>query len=144
MNITSPAFENESALPADYTCRGESKIPPLRFIDVPDNTRSLVLIIDDPDAPAGTWVHWIVFNIDPAVSEISQDNQPQANFGINDYNQLEYGAPCPPSGTHRYFFKLYALDTKLDLQNGASVNEIVTAMQGHVIEQTTLIGTVSK
>lgn len=145
MKITSQAFSNNSYIPKKYTCDGENINPPLSINEIPANTKSLVLIVDDPDAPMGTWVHWVVFNIDPppagGTKEIAENSVPQgATLGKNDFGKLEYGGLCPPSGTHRYFFKIYALDTLLDLASGAAKAEVEKAMKGHILDQGKLIG----
>jgi len=114
--ITSPVFENNGFIPKKYTCDGVDINPQLLIANVPSETKSLALIVDDPDAPAGTWVHWVVWNISPQTHEIKENSVPNgANQGLNDFRKRSYGGPCPPSGTHRYFFKLYALDTILTL-----------------------------
>ena len=116
MKILSPVFNHNSAIPSLYTCDGENINPPLMFEDVPTEAQSLVLISDDPDAPAGTWVHWTVWNISPSTKDIKENACPkEAVEGITSFGTTGYGGPCPPSGEHRYFFKLYALDTILDL-----------------------------
>jgi Raf kinase inhibitor-like YbhB/YbcL family protein len=114
--ISSPAFKHNDHIPPKYTCDGADVNPPLVIENTPAGTKSLALIVDDPDAPGGMWVHWVVWNIDPAVAAIKENSVPSgAQQGINDFRSRNYGAPCPPSGTHRYFFKLYALDTTLTL-----------------------------
>ena len=112
--LTSPAFGHNDRIPDIYTCAGKDINPPLRIQNIPQNTKSLVLIMDDPDAPMGTWNHWIVFNI-PPIDAIKEDSVPEgASHGKNSWGRFDYGGPCPPSGIHRYFFRLYALDTFLD------------------------------
>jgi hypothetical protein len=106
--------------------------------DIPENTKRLALIVDDPDAPAGTWVHWVVFNIPK--TDVIEEGEVPGKQGINDFGKLQYGGPCPPSGTHRYFFKLYALDEKLDLKEGCHKKDLLKAMEGHIIEEAELIG----
>ncbi len=141
MKITSTAFTNNQKIPSKYTCDGENITPPLQFADVPERTKSLALIVDDPDAPAKTWVHWVVFNINPKIKEIPEGGTPEgAQLGMTDSGQKEYHGPCPPSGIHRYFFKLYALDTTLDLPEGANKNETESKMTGHVIDSAQLVG----
>jgi Raf kinase inhibitor-like YbhB/YbcL family protein len=141
LSINSPAFQHNGDIPVRYTCDGDDINPPLAFENVPQGTQSLVLIIDDPDAPMGTWVHWVVWNIDPGIGEIKEDSVPAgASQGMNDFRKLEYGGPCPPSGTHRYFFKLYALDSTLDLASKAKKADVEKAMKGHVIEESQIIG----
>ena len=115
MNLTSPAFGNNGNIPSEYTCDGSGLSPQLNIGYVPSNAKSLVLICDDPDAPVGTWDHWIVFNIAPSAKEIPKGIEPKGTPGKNSWGKTGYGGPCPPSGTHRYFFKLYALDTMLDI-----------------------------
>ena len=145
MKITSIAFENQQKIPAKYTCTGENVNPPLQFLDVPQKAKSLVLIVDDPDAPMqGAWVHWVVFNIDPTVTSLSEDKKPDGVEGTTSFGQASYGGPCPPSGTHRYFFKLYALDSMLDLTALADKKAVEEAMDGHILEKTELIGLFSK
>ena len=115
--------------------------PPLVIEDVPSAARSLALIADDPDAPRGTWVHWVVWNIDPSIGMIPEHSLPPgASEGMNDFKKRNYGGPCPPSGTHRYFFKLYALDRSLDLKPDTTAKTLETAMKGHVLAQQTIIG----
>lgn len=141
MVISSPAFENNRDIPAKYTCDGDNVNPPLEISDVPEETKSLLLIVDDPDAPMGTWIHWTVWNINPQTKAIEENSVPQgATEGMTDFGQPGYGGPCPPSGTHRYFFKLYALDTALQLDSSAKVNDLETAMEGHILAQAELIG----
>ena len=117
LKISSPAFGQNGYIPVKYTCDGDDVNPPLVIDNVPQNAKSVALIMDDPDAPAGTWVHWVVWNIDPKTKEIKDSYVPKgAQQGINDFRRHDYGGSCPPSGTHRYFFKLYALDTSLTLR----------------------------
>ena len=139
MKITSSEFENNGNIPSEFTCDGDDVSPPLTIEDVPENAKSLVLISDDPDAPAGTWDHWIVFNIPPSTAEIPKGTEPQGVGGKNSWGRTGYGGPCPPSGTHRYFFRLYALDTKLDLSEGSTKKDLEKAMEGHIIGQTQLM-----
>src|SRR2546423_3346282 len=125
MRITSPAFRDEEHIPRQYTRDDKDKSPPLNIEGVPANAKSLLLIMDDPDAPRGTFTHWIVFDLDPKTEEIEEDHAPRnARQGTNDWGQTEYGGPKPPSGEHRYFFRLYALDEKIDLPRGSSRGEI--------------------
>ena len=142
MKLTSPAFEHNKLIPAKYTCQGEDINPELAIADIPQAAKSLALIMDDPDAPVGTWVHWVVFDI-KTVSRIEEDSIP-GKQGINDFRRNNYGGPCPPSGTHRYFFKLYALDKKLGLPEGIKKSDLEKAMQGHIVAQTELIGLYKK
>jgi len=138
MKLTSPAFENNAYMPAKYTCEGEEVNPPLTIEVIPEGTKSLALIMDDPDAPAGTWVHWVVYDI-PVVSKIEEDSIPGTQ-GANDSNPRNYGGPCPPSGTHRYVFKIYALDINLNLPEGISKKELEKKMEGHMLAKAELIG----
>jgi Raf kinase inhibitor-like YbhB/YbcL family protein len=153
MTLTSPAFEPEGQIPSKYTCEGDDISPPLAWDGVPGGTKSLVLIIDDPDAPDPkapqlVWVHWVVYNIPPDTKGLpenaSKAGLPQGTaLGLNDFKKTGYGGPCPPIGRHRYFHKLYALDTTLALRK-ASKPEIELAMKGHVLADAELIGTYQK
>lgn len=141
MIITSTAFQQNTVIPSKYTCDGNNTNPPLSFSQVPKETESLVLLVDDPDAPQKTWVHWVLYNIPPATLGILQHSvPPNSMFGTNDFGTHTYGGPCPPSGTHRYFFKLYALDSMLNLPEGATKDEVEEAMQDHIIASAELIG----
>ena len=142
MKLTSPAFEHNQMIPKKYTCQGEDINPLLVINDIPEGAVSLSLINDDPDAPGGTWDHWIIWNITPA-GDIKEDSAPGTQ-GKNSWGRNDYGGPCPPSGTHRYFFKLYALDSELELKEGATKTELETAMDGHILEQSELIGLYQK
>jgi Raf kinase inhibitor-like YbhB/YbcL family protein len=141
LKITSPAFPHDGMIPSKFTCDGADVSPPLSIVNIPEKTRSLALIVDDPDAPVGTWVHWVVWNIAAGTKKIPEASvSPGAIQGTNDFGKQRYGGPCPPSGTHRYFFKLYALDAPLVLKSGATKVQIEEAMKGHVLAQTELIG----
>lgn len=142
MKIESPVFQNNENIPAKFTCDGENINPPLEIKDVSENTKSLALIMDDPDAPgAGGFVHWVVFNIDPSTKEIRENSAPQnAKEGANSAGRVGYTSPCPPSGTHRYFFKLYALDATLALGSSAKREDVEKAIEGHTLDQATLVG----
>jgi Raf kinase inhibitor-like YbhB/YbcL family protein len=143
MKLTSPAFEHNNAIPAQYTCEGADVSPALQWTAAPKGTKSFALIVDDPDAPVKVWVHWLLFNI-PADIKSLEENIPSSSFtqGATDFNGAQhYGGPCPPSGNHRYHFTLYALDTMLDLPAGASKRQLLAAIKGHILEETTLIGT---
>ncbi|MCM2357840.1 MAG: YbhB/YbcL family Raf kinase inhibitor-like protein [Geobacteraceae bacterium] len=141
LRISSPAFEDNGSIPAKYTCDGLDASPPLVVGNVPAGARSLALIVDDPDAPAGTWVHWVLWNISPATAEIGENAAPPgAQQGKTDFGRNDYGGPCPPSGTHRYFFKLYALDATLSLGPATTKKALEKAMEGHVIARAQLIG----
>ncbi len=141
MKLTSSAFQNNGQMPSEYTCDGSDLSPPLEISDVPLNAKSLALIMDDSDAPVGTWDHWVVFNIPTSTKEISKGTAPNGVAGKNSWGRTGYGGPCPPSGTHRYFFKLYALDATLNLPEGSAKKELEKAMQGHIIAQAQLMGT---
>jgi Raf kinase inhibitor-like YbhB/YbcL family protein len=138
MKISSPAFGPNQKIPRKYTCDGENISPPLEIEAIPEETETLVLIVTDPDASAGTWVHWVVFNI-PVTERINEGEAP-GNQGVNDFNKEEYGGPCPQSGSHRYFFKLFALDQELGLSEGSSRRDVDVAMEGHILAQAELIG----
>jgi Raf kinase inhibitor-like YbhB/YbcL family protein len=138
LKIMSSAFKYNERIPAKYTCDGIDVNPPLKFRNIPNGTKSLALIVDDPDAPMGTWIHWIVWNITPA-EEIDEDTVPGIE-GINDFNKNSYGGPCPPSGIHRYFFKIYALNAMLDLNSNARKRDLEEAMKGKIISEGELIG----
>ena len=145
MKITSSAFQNNSKIPAKYTCDGENINPPLEFTDASDSAKSLTLIVDDPDAPSKTWVHWVVYNIDPKATKVDENSIFQGAIeGMTDFGNKGYGGPCPPSGVHRYFFKLYALDTTFDLPQNSTKQMVEEKMQGHIIDQTELIGIYSR
>lgn len=143
MKISSPVFEHNQTIPVKYTCDGVDANPPLEISDIPEGTKSLALIVDDPDAPMGTWVHWTAWNISPGVKEIKENEIPSgATEGMTDFKKPGYGGPCPPKGhgVHRYFFKLYALDSELDLPAEADKEAIEKAMEGHVLAETRIIG----
>ncbi len=146
MTIKSPAFEEGGMIPIKYTCDGMDVSPPLLWTSVPYGTKSLALICDDPDAPVGTWVHWVIFNLPENIKELPENIPPQetlpngAKQGINDFLQIGYGGPCPPSGTHRYYFKLYALGTELNLEAGITKAELLQAMEGHILAVAQLMG----
>ena len=139
MQVTSTAFEHEGAIPERYTCDGADVSPPLALADVPAEARTLVLIMDDPDAPRGTWDHWVAYDIPPD-AEIPEAVGSLGTDGTNSWGRTGYGGPCPPSGTHRYFFSVYALDIELGLPSGAAKTEVLDAMAGHVVAQGTLLG----
>lgn len=144
-SITSSAFADNESIPPEYTADGRNVNPPLAISDIPDGTVSLALIMDDPDAPVGTWDHWIVWNIPPNTGEIAAGSVPAgAVQGANGWGRSEYGGPSPPSGTHRYFFKLYALDIALDLKPDANKAALERAMEDHIIAQTKLTGLYSR
>ncbi len=141
MFIKSPSFKNNEMIPAKYTCDSGNINPALVFSGIPSAAVSLVLIVDDPDAPGSTWVHWTVWNIDPEIVEIAENSVPGGSVeGNTNFNTPGYGGPCPPSGTHRYFFKLYALDITLGLDASTTAAGIENAMQGHILGSAELIG----
>lgn len=144
MKITSTAFADQKNIPVKYSCKGEDINPPLQLSDVPENAKSLVLIVDDPDAPMGTFDHWVVYNLSPKVTEIKENTDEIGNQGITSFGKEGYGGPCPPSGTHHYHFKLYALDAILNFSKVPDKKEVEDRMQGHVIAQAELIGLFSK
>lgn len=139
MHLTSSVFEDKSNIPSKYTCDGENISPPLEWDDVPEDTKSFVLIVDDPDAPMGTWVHWVVFHI-PGASRELPENASVTRQGTTSFGNSAYGGPCPPSGVHRYYFKLYALDTDLDLPSSITKDRVLDAMEGHVLAEAELMG----
>ena len=144
MKITSSAFSDGALIPIKYTCDGDDISPPLVWNDIPENTASFVLINDDPDAPVGTWDHWILFNLDGKTTELAENvdlsKLAGVQLGHNSWRRNDYGGPCPPYGTHRYFFKLYALDMKLDLPANSSKQDIEKAMTGHILAEAELLG----
>ena len=141
MKITSQAFKEGGSIPDQYTMYGQNRIPPLHLDEVPERTRSLALIVDDPDAPSGTFNHWLLFNMDPRIRDIKENSVPvMATQGRNDYGEVEYGGPQPPSGEHRYFFRAYALDTTLPLTRGVKRQDLEREMKDHVLESATLMG----
>jgi Raf kinase inhibitor-like YbhB/YbcL family protein len=142
LNVTSPAFHNHGNIPVQYTVDGDNLSPPLEIEGIPENAQSLVIIVDDPDAPKKTWVHWVVWNI-PIVKKIYEDNAPGVQ-GLNDFMGHNYGGPAPPSGTHRYFFKVYALDTKLNLEQRSRKEDVEKAMEGHILAMGQMVGMYSK
>jgi hypothetical protein len=144
MVLSSSAFENNGTIPSVYTCDGSGISPPLEITNVPKNAQSLALIVEDPDVPSGTVTHWIIWNIPPQKSQFAEDEKIDFPQGITVAGTTGYKVPCPPSGTHRYFFKLYALDTMLDLGDGSTKDNLVHAMDGHILEQATLMGKYSR
>jgi len=149
--LNSTAFGAGQPIPARYTCAGQDISPPLSWSDPPQGARSLALIVDDPDAPAGTWVHWVIYNLPATSRALYEDVSPKqtelpdgSRQGRNSGQRTGYMGPCPPSGTHRYFFKLYALDTALNLPAGATKDQLLKAAQGHILAQAELMGTYAK
>lgn len=153
MHITSPAFDHQGMIPAKYTCEGSDISPPLAWGNIPENAKSLVLIVDDPDAPdpaapRRTWVHWILYDIPPSLTSLAEgaaDHLPPGiREGMNDFRRTRYGGPCPPVGKHRYFFKLYALDTTLAGVTHIDKTGLEKAMQGHILSKSELVGLYQK
>lgn len=150
LELISTEFTHEDPIPVKFTCDGANISPPLQWGDPPEGTQSFALISDDPDAPGGTWVHWVLYNIPvgarvlpeaiPAEAEIADGSQ----HGENSFGRLDYGGPCPPGGTHRYFFKLYALDAVLDLEPGVDKGGLLEAMEGHILAEAELMGTYAR
>ena len=146
MPVRSPAFAEGGMIPGKYSCQGEDLSPPIEWDSVPGAAKSLALICDDPDAPMGRWVHWVLFDMPPDL-RLLHEGMPKAEKiecgaaqGMNDFGKIGYGGPCPPGGTHRYFFTLYALDTKLNLKGRVTKARLLNEMKGHVIAEGTLIG----
>jgi len=148
--LKSAAFSEGGWIPEKYTCDGDNVSPPLEWSGIPAGTATLALICDDPDAPMGTWVHWVVFNIPPETDGLPENVPPERELrqgglqGINDFRKIGYGGPCPPGGTHRYFFKLYALDCRPDLPAGITKSQLMAAMEGHILDQAVLMGRYSR
>lgn len=141
MKLESPVFIDNEKIPVKYTCDGEDVNPPLIISGVPVGAKSLALIVDDPDAPMGDWVHWLVWNINPQIRKIEEDSVPDGGKeGMTDFGEPGWGGPCPPSGQHRYQFKLYALDTLLDLDEQATKADLLAAMQDHILAEAKLVG----
>jgi Raf kinase inhibitor-like YbhB/YbcL family protein len=146
VQVTSPAFKEGGMIPQQYTCEGEDISPPLRWGAVPEGTESLAVIMEDPDAPWGTFVHWVVYDLPPELQGLPENLPRDKTFavggvqGVNNSSELGYKGPCPPSGTHRYFFRLYALDAKTDLPAGETKNRLLKAMEGHILAQGQLMG----
>ena len=149
LKLTSTAFSHEGAIPKVHTCEGQDVSPPLAWSGVPANAKTLVLIVDDPDAPKMTWVHWVLYNIPPSANGLPQGVSPKqlpasTLQGVSDFNRTGYGGPCPPVGRHRYFHKLHAFDVVLPDLKKPRKQHVEKAMKGHVIEQAVLIGTYQK
>jgi len=141
MKITSKAFNDGTSIPDKFTKYGENRNPPIHFEEIPEKARSLALVVDDPDAPGGTFTHWLLFNVDPKIKDIKEDCVPVlATQGKNDFGEVEYDGPKPPSGEHRYFFKAFALDTVLPLSRGINRSALEREMDGHVLDSATLMG----
>jgi Raf kinase inhibitor-like YbhB/YbcL family protein len=140
MKITSSAFQDGGNIPSKFTCDGSDTSPPLQITGVPAEAKTLVLIADDPDAPGGLFTHWLVWNISPQTNSIAEGSAPKGVHGTNDFGKSGYGGPCPPAGTHRYSFKVFALDHEVALPSGAKRGQVDAAMKGHVIAQGELMG----
>lgn len=153
MKISSPVFSDGEPIPPRYSCEGSDISPPLDWdlsqLSIPDNG-SIVLICDDPDAPGGTWIHWVIFNLPPETSSLPEMVMPREELengalqGANSWGNIGYGGPCPPSGTHHYYYKIYALDAKLNLPPGTTKEELLNAMDGHVLDEGQLMGTYTR
>jgi Raf kinase inhibitor-like YbhB/YbcL family protein len=143
MKISS-AFQEGATIPSKFTCDGADASPPLQIADIPSGAKSLALIVDDPDAPSGLFTHWLVWNLSPQTSTVAEGSAPKGVHGTNDFGKSGYGGPCPPSGTHRYYFKIFALDRELDLSSGAKRTQLDAAMKGHVVAQGELMGRYSR
>ena len=145
MKITSSAFQESGNIPQKFSCDGSNVNPPLHFEGAPAAAKSLALIVDDPDAPSGLFAHWLVWNIDPKTSDIAENGVPQTGIqGTNDFGKTGYGGPCPPSGTHRYYFRIFALDQSLNIKPGAKRKELEATIRGHTIAQGELMGRYSR
>lgn len=150
IKVKSPAFQDGGNIPARYTCDGPDVSIPLSWEGIPDGTKAIALIADDPDAPAGTWVHWVMWNIPPTATGLPEGLPKEPKLkdgsiqGINDFGRHGYGGPCPPSGTHRYYFKVYALDCNIDLPASAQKQDLLEAMKGHILAEGQLMGRYSR
>ena len=150
MILESNSFQNEGKIPVKYTCDGDNITPHLKWSSYPLNTRSFALICDDPDAPIGTWVHWILFNIPMNINEFQENfnledyHSQGIKAGYNNFRRIEYGGPCPPGGEHRYYFKLYALDTIIGADHGITKKQLLTLIEGHVLTSCQIMGTYEK
>lgn len=150
MKFYSPAFAATERIPQKYTCDGEDISPPLQWTELPEGTKSLAVICDDPDAPSGVWDHWLIFNISPELTGLEEDTPKQfdpfrgVGHGLNSWQNAYYGGPCPPSGEHRYYFKLYALDCRLKIKPGTAKGGLLRAMEGHILEKAHFYGVYSR
>jgi Raf kinase inhibitor-like YbhB/YbcL family protein len=140
IKVASSAFQEGGNIPSKFTCDGSDTSPPLQITGVPSEAKSLVLIVDDPDAPSGLFTHWLIWNISPQINSIAEDSAPKGVQGANDFGKSGYRGPCPPPGTHRYSFKIFALDRELDLPSGAKRSQVDAAIKGHVVAQGELVG----
>ena len=144
MEISSPVFDQRKPIHKKYSCQGDNVSPELLIKGVPDSAESLALIVEDPDAPSGTFDHWLVWNISPKIERIDQGAK-LLHQGVNHFGKIGYGGPCPPAGSkHRYYFKLYALDTQLQIPDGSSKAKLQESMKGHIVEEAELMGTYQK
>src|SRR5262245_21422043 len=144
MKIASSAFRQDGNIPSKFTCDGPDTSPPLQITGIPSNSKTLVLIADDPDAPGGLFTHWLVWNIAPQTNSVAEGSSPKGVQGTNDFGKSGYRGPCPPPGIHRYSFRIFALDRELELRPGAKRSEVNAAMKGHVIAQGELVGRYSR
>lgn len=145
MTITSSAIQANGNILPQYTCDGANSSPPLTFSEIPMAAKSLVLVVDDPDAPSGTFTHWLLYDMPPSILAIPEGTQPQVGkTGTNDFGNAAYGGPCPPNGTHRYYFRLYALDAMLELPESAYRRTLEEAMAGHILESAKMVGVYAK
>ena len=150
ISLKSTSFKDGEMIPTRYTCDGEDISPELAWESIPEGCQTLAIICDDPDAPMGTWVHWIIYNIPADLTGLEEGIPPDdtlpsgAKQGNNGWNRIGYGGSCPPGGTHRYFFKIYALDTELDFESGATKSQLINAMEGHILAQGQLMGRYSR
>jgi Raf kinase inhibitor-like YbhB/YbcL family protein len=140
MNISSSAFKDGASIPSKYTCDGANSSPPLAFGGIPAGAKSLALVVDDPDAPGGTFDHWVIWNIPPNTTSVAEGQSPQGVNGKTGFGKSAYGGPCPPSGEHRYFFKLYAVDTTLNLAPSSSKSDLEKAIKGHTLATAQMMG----
>lgn len=144
MKLSSSAFAQDQPIPVAYTCQGADHHPPLTFSQVPEETQSLALVVEDPDAPTKVFTHWLMYDLDPAIRRIEEEELPlNGTDGVNDFGTLGYRGPCPPSGTHHYVFHLFALDTRLALPEGTVKEDVLAKMQGHILARAELVGTFS-
>jgi hypothetical protein len=150
MQLHTTAFKEEKPIPREYSCEGRDVSPPLSWSEAPEGVKSFVLIADDPDAPGGTWVHWVYYDLPKDLRELpkgvdtTEHPGPGGTQGVNDFGKIGYGGPCPPGGEHRYYFKLYALDQVLNARPGLSKKKIITEMEGHVLAEAQLMGTYTR
>ena len=144
MKITSSAFQEGGNIPSKFTCDGSDSSPPLQIAGIPSGAKSLALVVDDPDAPSGLFTHWVVWNISPQTNAIAEGSAPKGVQGTNDFGKSGYGGPCPPSGTHRYYFRIFALDRELNLPSGTKRNQLDAAVKRHVVAQGELMGRYAK